>query len=123
MAAVRAAKKPPKYKNVCEYVKSLPDEHKASLKNVKEWQSHNKEVLKELKHKWRRTDKGKEKDILHREIRNREGYLKRIATYFDTGVWLDMFFGKDMENKVTYRTIVPAYDEDGYRKVATEEEM
>jgi len=127
MAAVRAAKKPPKYKNVCDYVKSLPDEHKASLKEVKIWESHNKEIVKELKQKWRRTEKGKEKDILHREIVSREGYLRRINTYFDTGVWLDLFWGKDQENKVAYRTTAYAYDENGLRKyyhpIDTEREM
>ena len=116
MAAVRAAKKPPAYKNVCEYVKSLPDEHKASLKNVKDWERHNKEIVKELKYKHRTTDKGKEKDILHREIVNREGYLRRINTYFESGVWLDLFYGKDQENKVAFRPTAYAYDENGLRK-------
>ena len=116
MEKVRAAKKPPEYKNVCEYVKGLPDDHKASLKEVKSWEKHNRDIVKELKYKHRRAEKGKERDILYREIINREGYLRRIATYFETGVWLDLFWGKDQENKVKYRTTAYAYDEDGIRK-------
>ena len=117
MEKVRAAKKPPAYKNVCDYVKSLPDDHAASLKEVKKWEKHNRDVIKELKHLWRRTEKGKEKDNLQREIWNREGYLRRIVTYFETGVWLDLFWGPDMENMVAYRTKARAYDNDGYLKI------
>lgn len=117
MEKVRAAKKPPAYKNVCDYVKSLPDDHAASLKEVKKWEKHNRDVIKELKHLWRRTEKGKEKDNLQREIWNREGYLRRIVTYFETGVWLDLFWGPDMENRVAYRTKARAYDNDGYLKI------
>ena len=46
MEKVRAAKKPPEYKNVCEYVKGLPDDHKASLKEVKSWEKHNRDIVK-----------------------------------------------------------------------------
>ena len=48
MAKVRAAKKPAEYKNVHPDVKDLDDGHPASLKNVKEWESHNKILIKEL---------------------------------------------------------------------------
>ena len=118
MEKVRAAKKPPAYKNVCDYVKSLPDDHAASFKEVRGWQKHNRDIVKDLKQTWRRTEKGKEKDNLQREIWSREGYLRRIETYFETGVWLDLFWGKDMEQKVRYRTTAPAYDADGFRKWA-----
>ena len=49
MAKARAAKKPPAYKNVHEDVKALDDDATLSLKNVKEWEKHNKERVKELK--------------------------------------------------------------------------
>ena len=51
MAKVRAAKKPPKYKNIHPDVKALPDDDTLSVKNVKEWEKHNKECVKELKYK------------------------------------------------------------------------
>ena len=88
-----------------------------STREVKKWEKHNRDVIKELKHLWRRTEKGKEKDNLQREIWNREGYLRRIVTYFETGVWLDLFWGPDMENRVAYRTKARAYDNDGYLKI------
>ena len=116
MAKVRAAKKPPAYKNIHEDVKALPDDNTLSVKNVKEWEKHNKERVKELKYKIRRMDKGKEKTLLERELGNREVYIMNIARYLDTSVWLDMFYGKDQEHKTRYRTIAYAYDKEGYIK-------
>ena len=116
MAKVRAAKKPPKYKNIHPDVKALPDDDTLSVKNVKEWEKHNKECVKELKYKIRRMDKGKEKSVLESELKNRQVFLMNIATYFDTSTWLDMFYGKDQEHKTSWRTIAYAYDEEGYIK-------
>ena len=116
MAKARAAKKPPTYKNIHEDVKNLPDDNTLSVKNVKEWEQHNKERVKELKYKIRRMDKGKEKSLLERELGNREVYLMNIARYFDTSIWLDLFYGKDQEHKTRYKTIAYAYDKEGYIK-------
>ena len=116
MAKARAAKKPPKYKNIHEDVKDLPDDNTLSVKNVKEWEQHNKDRVKELKYKIRRMDKGKEKTLLERELGNRKVYLMNIARYFDTSVWLDLFYGKDQEHKTRYRASAYAYDEEGYIK-------
>ena len=116
MAKVRAAKKPPAYKNIHEDVKALPDDHTLSVKNVKEWEKHNKERVKELKYKIRRMDKGKDKTLLERELGNREVFLMNIARYLDTSVWLDLFYGKDQEHKSKWRTIAYAYDDEGYIK-------
>ena len=116
MAKVRAAKKPPAYKNIHPDVKDLPDDNTLSVKNVKEWEQHNKDRVKALKYKIRRMDKGKEKTLLERELGNREVYLMNIAKYFDTSVWLDLFYGKDQEHKTKYKTIAYAYDDEGYIK-------
>ena len=118
MAKVRAAKKPPAYKNIHEDVKALPDDNTLSVKNVKEWEKHNKERVKELKYKIRRMDKGKEKTLLERELGNREVYIMNIARYLDTSVWLDLFYGKDQEHKTKWRTIAYAYDSEGYIKTS-----
>jgi len=118
MAKVRAAKKPPAYKNIHEDVKNLPDDNTLSVKNVKEWEKHNKERVKELKYKIRRMDKGKEKTLLERELGNREVYIMNIARYLDTSVWLDLFYGKDQEHKSKWRTIAYAYDSEGFIKTS-----
>ena len=116
MAKVRAAKKPAAYKNIHPDVKNLPDDNTLSLKNVKDWQKHNKERVKELKYKIRRMDKGKEKTLFEREVENRSVYLANIAKYFDTSTWLNLFYGKDQEHKTRYRTLVYAYDSEGFIK-------
>ena len=117
MAKVRAAKKPAEYKNVHPDVKALPESDYLCLKNVKEWEKHNKDRVKDLKYQIRRMEKGKEQNALIREMRNREGYLANIRTYLDTGTWLDLFWGQDQENTIRYRTIAVAYDKDGFMKI------
>ena len=114
MAKARAAKKPPSYKNIHEDVKALPNDHTLSVKNVKEWEKHNKDRVKECKKQMRRMSKGKEKTLLEREVENRSVYLANIARYFDTSTWLDLFYGKNQEHKTRYRTLVYAYDSEGY---------
>ena len=116
MAKVRAAKKPAAYKNIHPDVKNLPDDNTLSVKNVKDWEKHNKERVKELKYKIRRMDKGKDRTLLEREVENRSVYLANINKYLDTSTWLDLFYGKDQEHKTRYRTSVYAYDDEGYIK-------
>ena len=118
MAKARAAKKPPTYKNIHEDVKALPDDNTLSVKNVKEWEKHNKDRVKECKKQIRRMVKGKEKTLLEREVENRSVYLLNIAKYFDTSTWLNLFYGKDQEHKTRYRTLVYAYDDEGYIKTS-----
>ena len=118
MAKARAAKKPPTYKNIHPEVKDLPDDSTLSVKNVKEWEKHNKDRLKECKYKIRRLPKGKEKSLLEREVENRSVYLANIARYFDTSVWLDLFYGKDQEHKTRWKTTAYAYDDEGYIKTS-----
>ena len=118
MAKVRAAKKPPKYKNIHPDVKALPDDDKLSVKNVKEWEKYNKERVKDLKYKIRRMDKGRDRSLLEREVQNRQVFLMNIATYLDTSTWLDLFYGKDQEHKTKWRTIAYAYDSEGFIKTS-----
>ena len=116
MAKARAAKKPPSYKNIHEDVKALPDDNTLSVKNVKEWEKHNKDRVKECKKLMRRMTKGKDRTLLEREVENRSVYLMNIVRYFDTSTWLDLFYGKNQEHKTRYRPIAYAYDEEGYIK-------
>ena len=118
MAKARAAKKPAAYKNIHPDVKNLPDDNTLSLKNVKDWQKHNKERVADLKYKIRRMDKGKDRTLLEREVENRTVYLANILRYFDTSTWLDLFYGKDQEHPARYKTLTYAYDEEGYIKTS-----
>ena len=116
MAKARAAKKPAAYKNIHPDVKNLPDDNTLSLKNVKDWQKHNKERVADLKYQIRRMDKSKDKSLLEREVENRTVYLANISRYLDTSIWLDLFYGKDQEHTTRFKTLTYAYDEEGYIK-------
>ena len=116
MAKARAAKKPAAYKNIHPDVKNLPDDNTLSLKNVKEWEKHNKERVKDMKYKIRRMDKGKDRILLEREVENRTVYLANISRYLDTSIWLDLFYGKDQEQTTRYKTLSYAHDKEGYIK-------
>ena len=115
MAKVRAAKKPPTYKNVHKDV-PRDDEHYLSLKNVKEWQKYNKDRVKDLKYRIRKGGTNAEMKPLQRELKNREVYLANIVRYLDTGVWMDLFYGKDQEKQMKWQTLARAYDSEGYLK-------
>ena len=115
MAKVRAAKKPPTYKNVHKDV-PRDEDHYLCLKEVKEWQKHNKDRVKDLKYRIRKGGTKAELKPLQRELFNRETYLSNLAKYLDTGVWLDLFYGKDQELQMRWRTIARAYDKYGYLK-------
>ena len=115
MAKVRAAKKPPAYKTVHEDV-PRDDDHYLSLKNVKEWQKYNKDKVKDLKYRIRKGGTKAELKPLQRELQNRTTYLANIVRYFDSGVWLDLFYGKDQEKQIKWKTLARAYDEHGYLK-------
>ena len=119
MAKARAAKKPPAYKNVHQSVKDLDDDHYLSLNKVKEWEKHNKDILKDLKSNKRRNGKtmtNKELRVLERDIMNREGYVKWLGVYLSQGVWLNLFYGSEQEHSMKWRTVQPAYDSEGFRK-------
>ena len=117
MAKVRAAKKPAEYKNVHPDVKALDDDDYLSLKNVKEWEKHNKDRVNDLKYQIRRMDKGREQNVAMRELRNRVAYLKSIGTYLEQAVWLDLFYGADQEHRMKWRIVAYAYDDEGCMKM------
>ena len=117
MAKVRAAKKPAEYKNVHPDVKALDDDDYLSLKNVKEWEKHNKDRVNDLKYQIRRMDKGREQNVAMRELRNREAYLKSIGTYLEQAVWLDLCYGADQEHRMKWRIVAYAYDDEGCMKM------
>ena len=118
MAKVRAAKKPPTYKNVHPDV-SRDDNDSLCLKNVKEWQKHNKNRVKELKYRIRKGGTKAELKPMERELKNRSTYIINLAKYLDTGVWIDLFYGKDQEKLMKHQTLARAYDSEGFIKLNT----
>ena len=106
--AARQAANPTQPKNVCEKVLQLDDEHYLSYKKVRDWIKANQEKLKEARADERRNVKG-----AHAEVKSLEGYIRNMNRYIRDGDWCDEFYGEHMNNKIKWRCLVPAYDEDG----------
>ena len=117
LAEMRAKKKPPEYKNVSKYVLSLDDEEPYSLKNVKDWIKHNKEMISMLQARARNRDiSSKDKQHALSMADNKKAYIRYIEHYIRTGDWIGMFSGKDETNKVIPKCVAMAYYPDGTPK-------
>ena len=114
---MRAKKKAPEYKNVSKYVLSLDDEEPYSLKNVKEWIKHNKEMVSMLQARARNKEmSSKDKQHALSMADNKKAYIRYIEHYIRTGDWIGMFSGKDETNKVIPKCVAMAYYPDGTPK-------
>ena len=117
LAEMRAKKKPPEYKNVSKYVLSLDDEEPYSLKNVKEWIKHNKEMISMLQARARnRETSSKDKQHSLNMADNKKAFIRYIEHYIKTGDWIGMFSGRDEQNKVIPKCVAMAYYPDGTPK-------
>ena len=112
LAKARASKAPPKYVSVDPAVRELPDDHPISLKKVREWIKSNKEEKARLKKILRTSN--------DRHVNNRfnivDCYLQNMEYYIRNGVWLDLFYGENQENKMGWRCETLAYESDGMPK-------
>ena len=112
LAKARENRPEPKYLSVAKNVRELPDDDHLSLKNVRSWIKSNKDEKARLKKILRTSN--------DRHVNNRyniiEGYIQNMEYYIRNGIWLDLFYGENQENKVMYRCIIPAYDENGNTK-------
>ncbi len=102
-------------KNIHPDVFALPDDHRLSLKNVRSWIKNNKEKIPQLKAAVRQNVKGS-----LAELKYVEGYIRNCEWYLRNGDWIDNFYGMEQEKRVTWRTLVPAYDKDGNQKTSWE---
>ena len=109
--AKRQAANPPTYANVHPDVVALPDDHHLSMKNVREWIKHNKEMLKEERAAERRGEKGAEA-----RVKSTEGYVRHLEKYLRDGDYVDNYYGQEQQNKIKWKCIAMAYDADGNPK-------
>lgn len=99
--------------HVCEKVIKLPDEHHLSYEKVKGWIKVNQEKLKEARAEERRNVKG-----AHQEVKSLEAYIRNMNRYLRDGDWCDEFYGENMDNRIKWTCVAPAYDKDGNIKRA-----
>ncbi len=114
---MRAKKKPPEYKNVHKYVLGLDDEEPYSLKNVKVWIKHNKELITMLNARARNREmspKDKQQALIQAD--DKKAYIRYIEHYIKTGDWIGMFSGQNEMKRVIPKVVAMAYYPDGTPK-------
>jgi hypothetical protein len=114
---MRAARKPPEYKNVHPYVLDLDDEEPYSLKNVKVWIKHNKELITMLNARSRQKEvspKDKQQALIQAD--DKKAYIRYIEHYIKTGDWIGMFSGQNETKKVIPKVVAMAYYPDSTPK-------
>ena len=107
----RLQENPPEYKNIALKVQNLPDDHKFSMQNVKEWIKITQDKIGSLKVAVRQNVKG-----AAAESASLEGYVRNMRAYLDSGDWIDDFYGADMEGRMKHKCIAMAYNADGSPK-------
>ena len=95
-------------KNVAPSVLALPEENMMSLKNVRDWIKHNKDLLSEERRALRANVKGAQA-----KVSNIEGYIRNMEHYIRTGDWVDSFYGKEQGKKVKWKCVAMAYHFEG----------
>lgn len=111
LAKARAAKGPPQNMQIHEDVRNLPADHVLSYKNVKSWQTENKQLLASIK------SFKDSKDVKERmKYQSVDCYIQNIGSYLRNGVWLDSFYGSQQQHRIKHRCVAMAYYPDGTPK-------
>lgn len=111
LAKARENRGPSQNKLIAEEVRNLPDENPLSLKNVRSWIKENKELLTAIKSmKDSKDSKERAKYI------SVQTYVQNLEAYLRNGVYLDMFWGSQGQNKIQHRVTHMAYYADGTPK-------
>ena len=92
-------------------LKNLPEDHPRHPKKVKEWIKTQKDFVRSERGNVRQKIKGAEA-----QLASHEGYIRNMQKYLRDGDWIDDFYGEHQQNKIQYRCIAMAYDDDGTPK-------
>jgi len=96
------------YASIHESVKALPSEHPLSLVNVKKWLKINKDMRQTYAKGFRTNDP----EHYHRYLKH-DTYIKNMEQYLRDGVWTDLFYGEQQQNKINYVVRNYAYHTSG----------
>jgi len=99
----RMRENPPKYTNIHESVRALPDDHTFSRVNVTKWIKTQKGLLSAANSARRNKVKGAES-----EYYGIQGYIRHCEWYLKNGDWIDNFYGEYQQSQVKWKTLVPA---------------
>lgn len=111
LAKARANRGPSQNKMIDEHVRNLPEDNPLSLKNVRSWIKENKELLTAIK-AFKDSSDSKER-AKYTEV---ETYVANLEAYLRDGTYRDFRYGASMQNKISYKVTVMAYNADGTPK-------
>lgn len=111
LAKARASRGPSQNKMIAENVRNLPDDNPLSLKSVRGWIKENKDLLQAIKSFEDSRDWKERQKYLQVQT-----YVSNLEAYLRDGVYRDMFYGSQMQNKITQRVTHMAYYPDGTPK-------
>ena len=110
MANLRAKRKPPRFVNVHDTVKTLSDDNTMSYVNVKKWIKTQEGIVKTA----RLTERSRNGDISQKDkdkaMRTRIGaqsYIRSIKNYIQTGDWSSMYYGEFEDKLMGWVTVAP----------------
>lgn len=111
LAAARAKRGPSKNKLIDEHVRNLPDDNPLSLIKVRSWLKENKDLLSSI-----RAQKDSKDSKERAQYQKIETYVSNLESYLRNGVYLDYFYGSQMQSKISLRVSHMAYYADGTPK-------
>ena len=111
LAAARAKKGPSTNKLIDEHVRNLPDDNPLSLVKVRSWIKENKDLLSSI-----RAQKDSKDSKERMQYQRVETYVSNLESYLRNGVYLDYFYGSQMQSKISLRVTHMAYYPDGTPK-------
>ena len=111
LAKARANRGPSQNKLIAENVRNLPEDNPLSLNNVRSWIKENKELLQSIK-TFKDSKESKER-MKYQEV---ETYVANLEAYLRDGVYRDFRYGSQMQNKISMKVTVMAYNRDGTPK-------
>ena len=101
LAKARENRGPSTNKLIAENVRNLPDEDTLSLKNVRPWLKENKELLASMR--VYKDSKDPKERMSYQKV---ETYVSNIESYLRHGVWVDLFYGSQQQNKIKQRVML-----------------
>jgi hypothetical protein len=102
--------------SVHEDIRDLPEDHALHWKKVKQWIKNCELDIKTKDMRLKRDSKNwKERN----EYTALQVYIANMKSYLKTGMWLDMFYGDEMQHKTRWTVLKKGYHDNGEVKRVT----
>jgi len=109
--AKRQAANPPQYKYIHDSVLARTEDDPFHFRKVQGWIKTQREELSVARKDLRQKLKGAEA-----RVANHQAYIRNLEKYLRDGDYSDDFYGEYQQNRIKWRSVVPAFDADGNAK-------